>query len=262
MNSGPSPVPALVMAAGGREDPLCRTVGACCRALIPVGGTAMVVRTVAALSEASLVQEVCVVSPPGGRELFQGLPWKSPPRLVEVGDKLGYMDTILAGLDVFPDAERLLILTCDIPLLRSEIVDDFAGRALASGADLCYSVVSYQRCRDLWPGTERTYVRMRDGRFTGGNMVLATPELLRRHADRIEAAFQARKHPLRLGRWLGFGFLLRFAAGLCTVNDVAARAERLLDCRAFVVKSEHPELAFDIDKLTDLEEAQRILRQT
>ena len=55
----------------------------------------------------------------------------------------------------------------------------------------------------------RTALRLRDGEFTGGNLVLVRPRFLLTQNARIAAAYAARKSPVQLARLLGIGTLGR-----------------------------------------------------
>jgi CTP:molybdopterin cytidylyltransferase MocA len=251
------------MAAGGPDDPLCSQFGHSSRGLIPLAGTPLAARTVAGLSAARTVGTVVLTHRPADREAFEGVGFAGgSPALVPVADTKSHAASMRQGLGALSAPEYVLVLPCDMPLLTGESIDDFVEQAIAFGADLCYAVVRYERCRERFPGTTRTAVHLRGGEFTGGNLSLVRPRFLLEHGDRIDAAFDARKNPLRMVRWLGLRCALGVLLGWCGPHDIARAAARALGCTTAVVVSEHPEIAFDVDKPEDFAEAERVLEMT
>ena len=107
--------------------------------------------------------------------------------------------------------QRVLVVTSDIPFLTAAAVEDFVARAAATGADFCYPIIPIAVCRARFPQMQRTTLKVREGTFTGGNLMLLRPASVRRHQETIMRAYAARKRPLRLGGMLGWGLLARIA---------------------------------------------------
>ena len=257
----PSVVPAVVMAAGGPDDPLCEAFDQPSRGLVSLAGIPLVAHTVAALDAARTVGAVAVTHRPEDREAFEAIEWTGdPPTLASVAETDSHAASMKAGLGPLPPSEHVLIVPGDMALLTPESVDDFVEQAVALNVDLCYPVIHHERCRERFPGTKRTAVRLQDGEFTGGNLSLVRPRFLREHSARIDQAFRVRKHPVRMVRWLGLRCMLRLLVGRCAVRDVAAAAARALKCTTGFVVSDYPEMGFDVDKVSDFEEAQRLLQ--
>ena len=63
--NGTRPFTAVVLAADrSPQDPVAKAAGACCKALVPVGGTPMVVRVLGALDECREVLDRVLCGPP------------------------------------------------------------------------------------------------------------------------------------------------------------------------------------------------------
>ncbi|MES2461822.1 MAG: hypothetical protein V4671_14655, partial [Armatimonadota bacterium] len=106
------------------------------------------------------------------------------------------MDTLLNGVAALaPEETRLLVATADVPFLTPEAVTDLLQRADAMGgnADFGYPIVEAARCRERFPEMKRTTLRIKEGEFTGGNLVLLNPAFLREHQQVIRDAYARRK---------------------------------------------------------------------
>jgi CTP:molybdopterin cytidylyltransferase MocA len=210
-------------------------------AQVRISGRPMVEYVVQAVRDHPAVTVVRVVGPvvaapgveslPGGQSL-----WES----VERG---------LAGWD--PD-ERVLVATGDIPLLTTAIVDEFLRRAPEEG-DMIYPIVPQEAVRARLPGVQRTYVRLRDGVFTGGNVFLVRPRVVPRVRHRAERLVAHRKAPWRLAQDLGALFLVRFLLGRLALDEVEEAARRYLGITGAALVFPYAEVGIDVDKPSDLE---------
>jgi hypothetical protein len=156
--------------------------------------------------------------------------------------------------------ERALVTTCDVPLITAEAVDHFIEESLHSGADIAYPIVTKEVCEARFPMGKRTYAKLVDGTFTGGNMVVLSRHFLENSMGLTQAAFAGRKSPLKLARLFGVGFILKFLLHRLSTADAVARASHVLQCRAAAIVSPYAEMAFDVDKVSDLEEVERRLK--
>ena len=252
----PEAVPAVVLAGGTRPEVMARHYGLAHKALVPVAGVPLVQRVMAALQAARQAEPVALAT---CREEVAAL---APPGVI-VARPSGthFVDTITAGLAAVSRPERILVCTCDLPLLTPEAVDDFVGRALDTGADLCYSMVNGQRLRELPVLAHRTLVRLREGRYTGGNLALLSRRLIEEKAPRLGQAFAGRKNQLALAWMLGPGFVWRLATGRLGLAEIVAKARELLDLSAAVIDSTYVEVCYDIDKPRHVALAEAILAQ-
>ncbi len=249
-------IPAIILAGGSREDKVAAAQGKPVKALCVVGGRPLVCYVVDAVSGAGLRPIVVATSPEAVEEMDKAV---GGGAAVVAADGPRFTDTIRAGLAAVPDAERVLLATGDLPALTAEAVRRFVDEALASGAELVYATVRADTLDGAMAAGKRVRVKLREGKFVGGNLVLASPALVRRAVKLIEGAFSARKSAIGLARLLGFSFVLRFALGRLDIPAIVRRAESLLGCTAAVVISPDPEVCFDMDHPEDLALAEEVL---
>ena len=206
MNRDPvpaSPAPsgrlvAIVLAGGDRDDRLARSVGAPSKALVPLRDAPMGAYVATALRASGVVDDVVWVGPTDG--------WVR--RLVDVALPAGnrLVDSLTLGLGAAmgrdPSA-RYLIVTADVPWWDADGVRAFVQRAPV--ADLVYPVVAEATALARFPDQKRTFVRLADGRFTGGNAVLLASDAVPALLPFVDLAYEARKHPFALARRVGWG---------------------------------------------------------
>jgi GTP:adenosylcobinamide-phosphate guanylyltransferase len=244
----PGSVPAVVLAGGSAKPDFIAKTGLSNRALVEIDGRTMLDRVVGALREAPSVGEVLVVG---------NIPASSSYRLVT--DHGGFVENIFACVEAAPISDYVLISTADVPFLSSEAVEDMIQRGAVLEADIVYPVVAVSECYKRFPGIKRTAVKLREGEFTGGNLVMARPEFLTRQRDHIAQVYAARKSPLKIAGMLGVGTTLRFAVslavwpGIMNIPLLERRVSIMLGGTARALISTYPELATDIDKVEDLE---------
>ena len=169
-------------------------------------------------------------------------------------------ENVKLGLEPFKNNERVLVLTSDVPMLTGSCVTDFVMRCEVIKADLCYPIVDRIDNERIFPGFKRTYVKLQDGTFTGGNIFYFNPEVVKPCRDFFLKAIENRKKPWKTGRLLGFRFLLMLLLGRLTINGLEKRLSELLKINAVAIISPYPELANDIDKISDLDMVEKYLK--
>lgn len=244
MSEGWSGVSAVVLAGGRADDPLAAAFGVAAKALVPLWGRPLAAHVLAALSESSRVARVVYVGDPTGLE-------PAPEHVAAPGARLtrSVAAGLAAAMALAPDAP-LLLVSADLPWLCAEGVERFL--AAAPAADLVYPAVLRGAAEAQFPAQRRTYVRLREGSFTGGNLVLLRPALAPRLLELLETAYQARKNPWRLAAVIGPDLLVKLLLGRVGIAELERRVGRMLGgtVRGFV--SQDASLGADVDRLEQL----------
>jgi GTP:adenosylcobinamide-phosphate guanylyltransferase len=169
------------------------------------------------------------------------------------------IDSIVAGAQALRAADTVLMCACDLPLLTPEALAQFVSEGLEAGADCCYPMIAKQAVEAEFPGCPRTYIRFRDGRFTSGNIALVARGFVVDHREKIHQAFGLRKSPLKVASLLGPMTVLGLALGVTSMARLAERVGKSADCSIAVIECRHAEIAFDVDKPSDLELVEQVL---
>nr|WP_207711672.1 nucleotidyltransferase family protein [Sulfobacillus harzensis] len=216
---------------------------------IVVGGRPMVDWVLEALKSSPSITSVGMVGPVSlSREGVQLAPM--------TGD---LFQNILQGLATAPEnADKVLFVTSDIPWLTPAVVEAFL-KAAPDDVDVVYPVIPKEAAERRFPGTKRTYVRLKDVTVTGGNLFLARASAVPRLKERAEVLLAHRKAPLQLARDVGFGLLLRLLTGQLSLTQAETRVGGLLGIRGRAVIFPYAEAGVDVDKPEDLALAEREL---
>jgi molybdopterin-guanine dinucleotide biosynthesis protein A len=244
---------AVVLAGGvpGPSDPLHRAAGGGPKALIEVGGRSMVQRVVDAVGGAQAVHGVVVV----GADQAWGLVCAKPLCLQPAGDDI--VDNVTRGvcqvLAAEPATERVIVVAADVPLLRPEHVDWFAGHIAEEPADIHYGVVAKRVMEARFPSSRRSYVPLRGGTYCGADVHASTVAALFGHEPTWRALLERRKSPARQAGVIGWSTLLLAAMRVVSIDQVVARASRSLGVEVRAVVWPFAEAGMDVDKPQQLE---------
>ena len=234
-------ITAVVLAGGEAGDRLARDAGVEAKALVPLGGKPMGAYVLEALRGCAPVGRIVYVGPVNVR--LRGLYDVNVPSGRRLVDSLAL--GIGAALAHAPEA-RLLVLTADIPWVTPEGLAAFIDAE--PDAELVYPAVTEASSTAQFPHQRRTYVRLREGRLTGGNAVLITPSAVPKLLPVIDAAFRARKNPLALAGLFGFDVLLALLVGRVGIGQLERRLQRISGIRARALVTEDATLAADVDR--------------
>lgn len=215
-------------------------------ALIEIAGKPMVTFVADALAKSGQVDRIFVVGP---SQALHSCQFPKNTVILEGGRTI--METISLGVGALGHHNKTLVATADIPLLTPESVNHFLAQCSQTEADLYYPIVTEEVNERAYPGTKRTYVRFREGTFTGGNLFLVNPAIVPQCMEVAERIVSNRKNPLKLCHILGWSFVLRFVIGLLSLPQVESRVSQLLNIRGAVIQSPYAELGIDVDKPSD-----------
>lgn len=246
---------AIILAGGKASDEIQQLTGVTNRALVPIAGRSMIDYVVDALASSTSVDRIVVVGDVPASSRYESVP-----------DQGGLFDNLLAGLKA-AGGDFTLVATSDIPFLTPDAVDDFVSTAAARNVDIGYPIVDMDAYKKRFADMKRTTVKLREGTFTGGNMMLLRTEFMVGQQVRIKQAYAARKNVLRLAMLLGPNVLMRLivsqtlAPSVLNLPLLEAAVGRVLGANATVaaVITQYPEIGTDVDKPDDIASAEKIL---
>lgn len=250
-------VDALVMAGGSKAEPLAEQEGVINKAFITINGKSMLAYILEGLSRSPSVNKIVVVGPKEClTELHQaGFPFTLVP---ETGSML---DNIAAGLKAVDQDRLCLVVSGDIPLLDETAVEEFIKLCKPLSADFYYPILTRESCENRFPETKRTYVRLKDGDFTGGNAVLLRPSWFFQNRHRLELFVAYRKKPLKLLRILPPFFIIKYLVRRLSVAELEKTLSRLMQLQARAVRCDLLAIGTDVDKYSDLKVVREALSE-
>lgn len=224
-------------------------------ALIPIGQRYMIEYVVDALGKSKLIDKIVIAGPASIQKLYT---IESKITVVSNGDTT--IKSLIKALETLSQSDdHVLVVTSDIPLLTTRAIDDFISLCLRQEGDLFYPIVEKELNEHRYPGIKRTYVNLKEGVFTGGNVLFLNPHIANKCVDVAEEFVRLRKKPLSLASYLGWGFLIRYLLGRLSIRDAEDKVSKVLGIKGVGVISNYPELGIDVDKHSDLEVVTRAL---
>ena len=239
---------AIILAGGEKRKQLLGLSLQPYEALIEIAGQPMVTFVANALAASGAVNRIFIVGPEPALKQCD-----FPPQTTILAGGKTIMETIRIGMDALGHKQKTLVVTADIPLLTADAVNDFLTQCSGVDADFYYPILDKELNERCYPSTRRTYVRLREGTFTGGNIFLVNPDVISRSLSVANRIIENRKNPLALCSILGWAFIFKFIVGTLCLAEVESRVSELLKFRGTVVHSRFPELGIDVDKPSDLE---------
>lgn len=239
---------AIILAGGENNEPLNRYTSQSYEAMIDIAGRPMVEFVAEALAASGHVSRIFVAGP--AQELKK---CSFPERTVLVDGGRTIMETISLGMKALGHENLTLVVTADIPLLTPAAINDFLTQCACKEADVYYPIVTRADHERRFPGNKRTYVRLKEGTFTGGNIFLVNPNIVPQCVKVAERIIANRKNPFKLCCQLGWTFVVQFILGILKLAQVESRVSDILGIKGAVIRSPYAELGIDVDKPSDLD---------
>lgn len=229
---------AIVLAGGGAEPGLDPSVPN--KGFLEIGGRPLLWYVVRAVRSAPHVARVAVVGPPDAVRA-------AVPDAVVVPEEGSIMDNVARAATVLNARDPILVIASDIPLLTGAVVEDFLAACAKDSADFHYAIVPQQAMEQRFPGARKTFVRVTEGTYCGGNVMQFNPAVMDRVRPFVERVVAARKKPWLLAQLFGWSIVMKFASGRLSIEEMEAKVTEILGITARAVIVPHPEVAMDVD---------------
>ena len=245
---------ALVLAGSrGVVDPVAAYAGVSHKGLATVAGLTLLERVLRALAEAGASRiAICT-----GDQIIAAtaLALRELPPVEVISAEASPSLSVRAALEKL--GSPLLVTTVDHALLQPEWVRRFIADTPA-GADISILLGEEAVVQAAAPGTRRTYLAFRDGRFSGCNLFYLATDRAVGALDLWRRVEAHRKQPWRIAMLLGPGVLLGFLLRRFTLRQAVARLGGKANVRAEAVTTPFGLAAVDVDKPSDLDLARRL----
>ena len=249
-------VPVLIMGGGTTPAKLQGITTEMERAFIPLLGRSLIGHTIDNIRHCPFISSITIVG--------------NPKRLAEEfkGENYAYFEdtgslyeNLMLGLKELEAHRQVLVMTSDVPLVTGDILASTVDECFKSDAECYYPIVAKNVSERKFPGGERTYVTMKEGQFTGGNVFLISPKAVLRNEHIFQSVIRDRKNPLKLARLFGLSFIFMMLFGMLDIPMLEKKASQILGVKIKAVISPNPEIAFDVDKETDYVQVKRFLEK-
>jgi GTP:adenosylcobinamide-phosphate guanylyltransferase len=244
---------AIVIAGGipRPEDPLYTYSHGDSKALIDIAGKPMVQWVLDALGNAKKVDNVIII----GLSPKSGVTCKKP--IYYVSNQGRMLANIVAGVDKALELNKrnkyVLVVSSDIPTLKSEMVDWLVDTCMETKDDLYYGVCPKGVMEARFPGSKRTYTHLKDMDVCGADINLTHVRMATEHLDMWESLIGSRKSPLKQAGVIGFGTLFALFTRRLTLEDAVKRVCDRIGIKGRAIVWPYAEPCMDIDKPSQLE---------
>lgn len=249
---------AIILAGGQSSGELKKIAPYDNEALIIIGNYPMIYYVYKALRRSPHINRIVICGPV---ESLKSI-FVKEENLYLVGGGENAVDSLAHGVELLTGmgiTERILILPSDIPFITTEAIDDFIERAEEMGVDFVYPLTSKEVNETKYPGVRRTYARLKDGIFTGGNLFIISSAVIDQGMDMARKLVERRKNPLAMARLFGPVLVWKFITRRLSIKAVEKRFYEIIGIKARAIISPYAEVGVDVDKPSDLELAQRYL---
>jgi MobA-like NTP transferase domain len=244
-----------IVSAGGiplPEEPLYPYTSGHPKAMLDIAGKPMVQWVLDAVSEAKTVENVILV----GLTEKSGLTCAKPMYCVPNHGKM--VDNLRAGAEkvreINPQAEYILFVSSDIPTINGEMVDWVVNTAMQTKEDIYYNIIPREVMDKRFPGSKRTWTKLKDIEVCGGDMNVGRLSLILGEGNDLwDRITDARKSPAKQAALIGLNTVIPLLFGQLTLKKAEENIMKRLGITGRAVVCPYAEVGMDIDKPNQLE---------
>ena len=244
---------AIVLAGGIPlpDEPLYEYTKGDPKALTDIAGKPMIQWVLDALSGAKNVDNVIIVGLSPKNELVCNKPVHY---LSNQGRMLANVVTgVNKSLELDKKTKYVLVVSADIPALKPEMVDWLVDTCMETKDDLYYGVCTREVMEKRFPGSNRTYTKLKDIDLCGADINISHVRMATDHLDMWESLIGTRKSPLRQAGIIGLGTLFKVLTRSITLDDLVERVCQRIGIKGRAIVWPHAEACMDVDKPHQLE---------
>ena len=252
-----------IITAGGipqPEDSLYPYTRGSYKVLLPIEGKPIIQWVLDALNESGEVDQIIIVGLPVDTRI------KSKRKIVFIENQNDLMKNIQAAaekaVELDPAGMDAFLVSGDVPGLTAEMVKWLADKVKDSPPmEIHYTVVARQTMERQFPGSNRTYTRLKDCEVSGGDLSIFNPRMALDPHARWRKLIDYRKDPIKQAGVIGFDILFLLLVRQLALKDAERRVTRRLNICGEVILAPYAEIAMDVDKAHQLEIMKKYLHE-
>jgi hypothetical protein len=157
------------------------------------------------------------------------------------------------ALEINKRNKYVLIVSSDIPALKTNMVDWLVDTCMETKDDLYYGVCPKEVMEARFPGSKRTYTPLKDMKVCGADINVVHVNMAKEHLDVWESLIVNRKNPFKQAMTMGWGTFTLLALGRLTLDDAVQRVCERIGIEGRAILWPYAEPCMDIDKPSQLE---------
>lgn len=243
-----SPLDAIITAGGIPlpGEPLFELSQGGPKALIDFAGKPMIQWVLDALSASKWINRVVVIGLPP----FTDIHCTHPLSIFESeGSILGNLQAGVKELEKQGNiSEKVLAISSDVPSITGEMIDWLVNEVHQTDHDLYYNVISRETMEARFPGSNRTFIHLKEEEVCGGDVNAFNHKLVFQKQHLFEAVIGSRKNPIKQASILGFDTLFFLMIRQMTLHKAEINISRKIGARCRALHCPYAELGMDVDK--------------
>jgi len=249
---------AVILAGGQNSGELREIAPYDNEALIVIAGVPMILYVYKTLKQSAYIKRIVVSGPVD--EIKNILPDDKDLFFVEDGENaIESFNNAVSLLQDMSITNSVLVMPTDIPFITREAVDDFINQSERLEGEFFYAITSQEVNEKKFPGVSRTYVKLKEGIFTGGNLFLIDSGIIDKTLDMAVQLVMRRKDPLAMGRLFGLCLVWSYLFKKLSIDMAERRFYKVMGIKGKAIISPYAEVGVDVDKPSDFELAQEYL---
>jgi GTP:adenosylcobinamide-phosphate guanylyltransferase len=244
---------AIILAGGipQPEDPLYSYTNGDAKALVDIAGKPMIQWVLDALSGAKHVDNVIIVGLSPKNRL------KSKKPLYYLSNQGRMLSNIVEGvgksIELNNKSQYVMIVSADVPTLKSEMVDWLVDTCMKTQDDLYYGICPRNVMEKRFPGSNRTYTKLKDIELCGADINISHVRMATEHLEMWESLIGSRKNPFKQAGIIGLGTLWKVFTKSLTLDELAATVSERIGIKGRAIVWSQAEPCMDVDKPHQLE---------
>ena len=216
------------------------------KALLDIAGKPMIQWVLDAINGATTIEHVVII----------GLPENSGvtcPKVVAYLPNQGSMlDNIKGGVrkvvELNPLVQHALLVSSDLPGITPKMVDWVVNTSLQTDDDVYYSVITRPVMEARYPGSNRTYTRLKGMDVCGGDMNVIRTLTVTENDELWRRIIASRKNVLKQAALIGYDTLVLLLLRALDIDGAVKRASRRLKVKGRGIVCPYAEVGMDVDK--------------
>jgi hypothetical protein len=243
-----------IVTAGGipqPEEPLYTYSKGDSKALIDMAGKPMIQWVLDALNAAQQVDAIIIIGLTAKSDLVSSKP------VHYLSNQGRMLSNIVAGvkkaLELNKKTEYVLVVSSDIPTLKGEMVDWLVSTCMETKDELYYGVCPRDVMETRFPGSKRTFTRLKDIELCGADIHVTHVRMATEHLDLWEKLIGNRKSPLSQASIVGLDTFWKVMTRSIALDELVAHVCKRIGIQGRAIVWNHAEPCMDVDKPHQLE---------
>jgi GTP:adenosylcobinamide-phosphate guanylyltransferase len=221
------------------------------KAMVDICGKPMVQWVLDAIEKAGTIDQVVVVG------LSPESSLKSTKIRAYAENQGSILLNIRAGVkkiqEFDPQARHVAIVSADIPAVLPEQINWVVNAAMQSDEDVYYNVIERKVMEQRFPGSKRSYTRLKDVEVCGGDLNIARAKAVTGEDALWDQIIAARKNVFKQAALIGYDTLFLLLLRQITLAGAVAKVAKRIHLTGRALVCPYAEVGMDVDKPFQLE---------